>query len=71
MTSRHRSSRFGAAGLALIAAAWREVAHAHGPDEGAHSPATVWYLGVALTVVVVVVALLQARRGGEYVRRVR
>jgi hypothetical protein len=44
--------------LALAAtAAWGDVGHAHGPDEGAEVPPAVWVLGIALTILVVVLLI--------------
>jgi hypothetical protein len=56
--------------LALAATAWGDVGHAHGPDEGARAPLAVWLVGIGLTILVAVLVVRQARRRGEYVRRV-
>jgi len=50
---------------------WGDVGHAHAPDEGTQVPRVVWLLGIALTIVVALLLLRQARRGGDYLRRVR
>ncbi len=76
MTSKRRrgSPGFGAAFagvLALAATAWGDVGHAHGPDEGTRAPLAVWLVGIGLTILVVVLVVRQARRGGDYLRRVR
>src|SRR3989442_1225506 len=58
--------------LALATAvAWGDVGHAHAPDEGTQVPRVVWLLGIALTILVGLLLLRQARRGGDYLRRVR
>src|SRR6267142_679809 len=58
--------------LALATAvAWGDVGHAHAPDEGTQIPRIVWLLGIALTILVGLLLLRQARRGGDYLRRVR
>jgi len=51
--------------------AWGDVGHAHAPDEGTQVPRVVWLLGIALTILVGLLLLRQARRGGDYLRRVR
>ena len=65
---------FGAAVAAILAwaaTAWGNGGHAHGPEEAAPVPLAVWLVGIGLTIVVIVLAVWQARRRGEYVRRVR
>jgi len=58
--------------LALATAvAWGDVGHAPAPDEGTQIPRIVWLLGIALTILVGLLLLPQARRGGDYLRRVR
>ncbi|PYN03523.1 MAG: hypothetical protein DME02_23435 [Candidatus Rokuibacteriota bacterium] len=58
--------------LALATAvAWGDVGHANAPDEGTQVPRVVWLLGIALTILVGLLLLRQARRGGDYLRRVR
>lgn len=49
-----------------VATAWADVGH--GPAESAPVPLAVWFVGLGLTLVLVVVLVWQARRGGEYVR---
>src|SRR3989454_5021182 len=51
--------------------AWGDVGHTHGPDDGTQVPLVVWLLGIALTILVGLLLLRQARRGGDYLRRVR
>jgi len=51
--------------------AWGDVGHAHAPDEGTQVPRVVWLLGIALTILVGLLLLRQARRGGDYLGRVR
>src|SRR5256886_12151680 len=51
--------------------AWGDVGHAHAPDEGTQVPRVVWLLAIALTILVGLLLLRQARRGGDYLRRVR
>src|SRR5881397_4077091 len=51
--------------------AWGDVGHSHAPDEGTQVPRVVWLLGIALTILVALILLRQARRGGDYLRRVR
>src|SRR5437870_4053338 len=51
--------------------AWGDVGHAHAPDESTQVPRVVWLLGIALTILVGFLLLRQARRGGDYLRRVR
>ena len=51
--------------------AWGDVGHAHAPDEGTQVPRVVWLLGIAFTILVALILLRQARRGGDYLRRVR
>jgi len=68
------SLEFGAAVaslLALAAPAWGDSGHAHGPEESAHTPLAVWLVAIGLTILVAVLVVWQARRGGEYLRRVR
>ncbi len=57
--------------LALAAPVWGNGGHAHGPDESAGAPLAVWLVGIGLTIVLAVFAVSQARRGGEYLARVR
>ncbi len=57
--------------LALAAPAWGDSGHAHGPEESAHTPLAVWLVAIGLTILVAVLVVWQARRGGEYLRRVR
>jgi MFS family permease len=58
--------------LALAAPVWGDGGHAHGPEESASAvPLAVWLVGIGLTVLVAALLLQQARRGGEYLRRVR
>src|SRR2546425_7597588 len=58
--------------LALATAvAWGDVGHAHAPDEGTQVPRVVWLLGIALTILVGLLLLRQARRGGGSLRRLR
>src|SRR5262245_16870665 len=45
--------------------------HAHGPEESGPVPLAVWLVGLALTVVLIIVVLQQAHRGGQYLRRVQ
>src|SRR5256885_15868583 len=53
--------------LALATAvAWGDVGHAHAPDEGTQVPRVVWLLGIALTILVGLLLLRQARRGGGH-----
>lgn len=73
-TRRRGSAGFGAAFvgvLALAATAWGDVGHAHGPDEGTQAPLAVWLVGIALTLLVAILLVCQARRGGEYLGRLR
>src|SRR2546428_3342917 len=51
--------------------AWGDVGHAHAPDEGTQVPRVVWLLGIAFTILVALILLRQARRGGDYLLRVR
>ena len=51
--------------------AWADVGHAHAPDESTQVPRVVWLLGIALTIAVILFLIRQARRGGDYLRRVR
>ena len=72
--SRRGSLGFGAAVAsltALAAPAWGDGPYGHGPEESAYTPLAVWLVGIGLTVLVAVLVVWQARRGGEYVRRVR
>jgi len=57
--------------LALAAPAWANGGHGHGPEESGGQPVAVWLVGIALTVLVAVLLVRQARGGGEYLRRVR
>src|SRR5439155_12219364 len=57
--------------LALAAPAWGDGGHGHGPEESAGAPLAVWLVGIGLAILVAVLLLGQARRGGEYLRRVR
>ncbi len=52
--------------LALAAPAWGDSGHAHGPEESAHTPLAVWLVAIGLTILVAVLVVWQARRGGEY-----
>ena len=56
--------------LMLRATAWGNGAHAHGPEEGFRAPLAVWFVGVALTILVLLVVVRQAHRGGGYLRRI-
>src|SRR2546425_3719344 len=61
------------AGVVALATtvAWGDVGHAHAPDESTQVPRVVWLLGIALTILVALLLLRQARRGGDYLGRVR
>ena len=59
-----------AAVLAWAATAWSDGPHAHGPGESTPVPLAVWLVGIGLTIAVIVLAVWQARRGGEYIRRI-
>ena len=56
--------------LGLVTRAWGDGGHAHGPEAGVTTPWLVWLVGIALTLVVAFVVIRQARRGGEYLRRI-
>jgi MFS family permease len=55
--------------LALAGPVWGH--DAHGPEAGAAVPLAVWLVAIALAILVAVVGVRQARRDGEYGRRVR
>jgi MFS family permease len=57
--------------LVLAATAWGDGGHGHGPEEGVRAPVAVWLIGIALTILVAILVVRQARGGGEYLRRVR
>ncbi|PYO28817.1 MAG: hypothetical protein DMD86_15725, partial [Candidatus Rokuibacteriota bacterium] len=76
MISRRRRGSLGlavaAAGLlARAAPVGGDGGHGHGPEESAGAPLAVWLVGIGLAILVAVLLLRQARRGGEYLRRVR
>lgn len=58
--------------LALRATAWANGGHAHGgPEAPFRAPLAVWLVGAGLTILAVLLLARQARRGGEYLARVR
>jgi MFS family permease len=57
--------------LSLTMRAWGDGGHAHGPDDLARAPLAVWLVGTGLTILVTLLIVRQAHRGGEYLRRVR
>jgi MFS family permease len=72
--SRRGSLGFGATVVGVLVfsvTAWGDGGHAHGPEDAARTPLAVWLVGLGLTLLVAFVAVRQARRGGEYIRRVR
>src|SRR2546430_14205803 len=72
-TARYGVAPAALAGLLALTStlAWGDVGHAHAPDEGTQVPRVVWLLAIALTILVGLLLLRQARRGGDYLRRVR
>ncbi|PWU24723.1 MAG: hypothetical protein C5B48_04930 [Candidatus Rokuibacteriota bacterium] len=56
--------------LGLAATVWGDGGHAHGPEESTPASLAVWLVGIGFTVLVAALVVWQARRGGEYLRRV-
>jgi MFS family permease len=58
--------------LSLLAvAAWGDVGHGHPSPGRALAPPAVWLVGIALTVVLLLLVARPARRGGDYLRRLQ
>ncbi len=53
------------------AVAWADGGHARGPEAAIAPPLAVWLLGLALTVLLILLVVRQARRHGEYLERIR
>ncbi len=64
----------GAAVMVLLGpavAVWADGGHAHGPEPSAAVPLAVWFVGLGLTALVAALAVWRARRGSDYLRRIR